>query len=519
MTSSSPNSVWRVREKLGRPDLTILGLASLALVGATGAGIYWPWLIAASFGVLPMAALVRSPVGRLGVYVVGGLLSLGGESGLGVVKLIYALTAMVLAMVAFRRLKSMTDPRPVQLRGLAYAMSGTLTLLLGLGVLVGLMNGHSLLLILQDSFTYALLAIAPLIGLDAASEGEVAGFKVLVIVAAVVAAAGWLVFWLARRGSSVAGLEHVALVTSFLAIACFGIALAISVAPPLRWGSLFWGSIALLLPVVYVVSGSRSMSVFALGLLGVLGATRFGRLSPGRWALIVGAVIAVMFVAFTSALGFLENPEQIVKRFDRTWALLDSGSLTADGSYVDRSRAYGITLAVFQESFIIGRGFGHVYPSVNGASLGDFKVDTPVLLLAKFGVVGGGLLVYLIYLLWVYMRVVKGPGQLRLAETAFRIFVLVGIGRLWFVAPPEDKGFAFALSLLVCFGALAPQLRMGGGPALPNALRVRRVRVLQADPAPPMGLRVASGDSREFKRHISVCRSPGTVVSQSMRQG
>jgi hypothetical protein len=315
----------------------------------------------------------------------------------------------------------------------------------------------------QDAFTYVLLAAAPIIGSDAALGGSFRRFKPLVAVVGVVASASWAVWWLARRGSGIAGLDRIMLSSSFLGFAVFAIALVMAVNSNKGLARRGWALLAIAIPVVYIASGSRSMVVFALGLLAILGARRYGRLPLGRSVITVAAGGGAALWALPYVFELLPDGDRIVRRFAGLGELLGSTQgIESDGSFVERARAYRFTMEMFFSYPLLGQGFGHRYPSVSGLTAGDLKVDSPLLILAKFGIIGAAILVAAIIQFWKLSDATRGPGPLRLSGTVFKIFMFIMAGRLLFVAPTEEKGTAYAIALMVCFALVVRnQLEVG----------------------------------------------------------
>ena len=435
-----------------------LPAAAMALVAiVVGTVIHDPLLFLGAGVGIAAVALMQYPVGRLALFVLGGLAAMGGTSGLGPVKLAYAAVAIVCFVIAWFRLnKRRIHPEWRQPVRMARIASTALLALTALGAGVGLAQQYPLAFIGQDAFTYLLIAFAPVIGLDAAS-GSFSRFKVMTVVVGSVAAVSWAVWWLARRGSSVGGLERLTLVTSFLGFAVFAIALVLAVNASRTSARLGWVLLAVAVPVIYIASGSRSMIVYALGLVGLLGARRYGRLPVVRGlfvALLIGMIALVLLPLIIEAL---PDGPRIMRRFTDTFALLVDSGIEGDGSFVERSRAYEYTADLFSASPLLGQGLGYIYPSVSGETAGDLKVDSPLLVLSKFGVLGAAAVITLGIAAWRLARATRGPEQLRLGETVLIVFAFITLGRLLFVAPTEDKGFAYAIAMMVCFSAFAWQ--------------------------------------------------------------
>ncbi|MFW7413858.1 hypothetical protein [Demequina sp. SO4-18] len=423
----------------------------VAVVFAVGHHAYAALAAAGIFGL----TLMRFPVGRLAVFILGGLALMGGTSGLGPTKILYAGIVVTCFVISWWRVSRSSDEDYRRPAKLAQRASGAMFLAMALAVAVGYSSGHDLSLIGQDAFTYFLIAVSPVIGLDAGMKGSMRAVRTLTVAAGSVAAISWAVWWLARRGSSIAGLERLTMVTSFLGFAVFAIALTLAVNASSRMGSAAWIAFAAAIPIIYIAAGSRSMVVFAAGLLGVVGASRYGRLAPGRFALLAAAIGSAAVAVLPIVILAVPDGDRILQRFTRTLELLENDSIGRDGSVIERSRAYEFTAALFQQSPGVGQGFGHVYPSVSGEASGDLKVDSPLLIFSKFGILGAVAVIGFLALVWLVVRALDGPGELRMGQTVLRVFVWITVFRMAFVAPTEDKGFAYAIALMICFAATA----------------------------------------------------------------
>lgn len=429
-----------------------LGTTAILVSGVLLAPNYVGLTLAAVAGI----AVATKPMGRLALFMFGGMVAMGGTSGLGATKIGYAALVGILIVVGLYRVLKDKDLEWRRQVKPALRASALLWILAGVAVLVGAAHNNPITLIAQDAFTYVLLAAAPIIGADAARGGTFKGLKPLVVIVGVVASASWAVWWLARRGSAIGGLDRIMLSSSFLGFAVFAIALVMAVNSRRGMDRVGWAFLAVIVPLIYIASGSRSMVVFALGILGILGARKFGRLPLGRTVLAVAAGGVATLWALPRILQLLPDGDRILRRFAGMGELLGSSQgIGSDGSYVERARAYRYTSEMFFNFPILGQGFGYRYPSVSGLTAGDLKLDSPLLIFAKFGIIGA---IILGAAIWQFARLsaeTRGPGELRLGGAVLSIFMCITAGRLLFVAPTEDKGTAYAIALIVCFALIA----------------------------------------------------------------
>lgn len=454
----------------------------VVLAGAVILTVAAPLYAGVAIAGLAGMALMRFPVGRLAMFILGGLALMGGSSGLGPTKIAYALIVVACFAISWWRITHPADDRHRLVTRLALYAAAVMLVAIILASVVGYSVGYEPTLIAQDAFTYVLIAVAPIVGLDAGTSGNSRAVHTLTVAAGSVAAISWAVWWLARRGSSIGGLERLTMVTSFLGFAAVAIALVMAVNARTVRARVLWGAFGIAVPLVYILAGSRSMIVFALGLVGLVGAARFGRLPPVRALLLAAVAFGIALVTIPVVILAVPDGPRILERFTRTFALIENDSLASDGSAIERARAYDFTRVLFEQSPLLGQGFGHTYPSVSGETAGDLKVDSPLLILSKFGIIGTLAVLAFLVLIWLMIRTQRGPGDLRLGETVLQVFLWISVFRAIFVAPTEDKGFAYAIALMVCFSVIVPRFpdgfRRTGSPSaeagmIPSATRRR----------------------------------------------
>jgi hypothetical protein len=120
---------------------------------------------------------------------------------------------------------------------------------------------------------------------------------------------------------------------------------------------------------------------------------------------------------------------------------------------------------------LFGVGFGHSFP--NPSPLlppSDFQLDSPALILAKFGIFGAPVLVGAVAMMFYsVLRFRRGNEERVPEQAAARSFVLIVAAVGFLGLPFEDKGFALSIALLFllvctsargvldsrCFGATA----------------------------------------------------------------
>jgi O-antigen ligase len=131
-------------------------------------------------------------------------------------------------------------------------------------------------------------------------------------------------------------------------------------------------------------------------------------------------------------------------------------ALASDPSLTERVAQYSAAWQLFLSSPVIGVGPGHSieWTNVSGISRREFTADTPLVLPAKFGVVGT-IVVLLLVIAYLRLAVRRGrregwnAGQLALLGYGVFAVVSLPLGM-----PLEDKAFSFGLTALVAFALI-----------------------------------------------------------------
>jgi hypothetical protein len=400
------------------------------------------------------------PVGRLMWLVLGGMLVLQSGDGLNPVKFAYLAGVAVAGAVSLVRLpRHIRQPwaQPFRKVSLGGALLAALVLATAC---TGLVRGESLTDIARDALTYALILPGLAIGLDAAASLRLRTAERLVMGVAVLAAIGFTTAWISRRGVSAVDVDQFLLASS--ALMAVGVALAVTRGLSGRRIQWVWLAPLPLIISAPLVTGTRSGLLLVLGVFAVIRFRGRGRVAPMR--LFAGLVIAaVAMIALLYFLGRRLTTGNFLEQRLVALQELFSGGLGADQSGTIRLYAFRIATDEWQSSPLFGRGFGHVYPNPNDPMLaGTFQMDTPLLLLAKFGLLGAALLfgglVLVLSPMWTTTRLV---GERLPEQSVIRGFVATMLGLLMVISPTEDKGFALTLPLLLVLVGCALRERIG----------------------------------------------------------
>lgn len=403
-----------------------------------------------------MATQAKLVILRIVIFAVGYVLLFQSDSSPSGLKETFVAVSVAFAAVAGFRLRKLDDQRIP--RGVFLSVGIMFVLLFAWASRIA-MGGVSIDDWTRDSLNYILFPVAVLIGADAGTSVRRATIGRLIFVIGLFGAVTFMSTWLARRSGSVLGFEQVGLASSFVPLTGIALCLAIFFAGD-RWrGPALLVGLAEM--VLLAVSGGRTVWIYCIVALiaaflsaGIPLSVRLSRAAVALIASIFG--VAVVFSLSTAIGGGIA-----VARITRFRSLADGGlqSLMADGSAIERIRAYQWTTAIWHEHPLIGRGLGYTFPSVTtgNVNVGIYTLDTPIVGLAKFGILGTLMIIVAVaVLLWTLRNGGKRDPIARsfLVTLSFVVLVLVPNG-----FPIENRGF----DLLVCL-TVAYVLAAGSAP-------------------------------------------------------
>lgn len=428
----------------------LLAGAGVSVVAAVALVIKAPVLgLALVLAPLLLSRIVASAPSRLFVVVAGGLLVFQSSDSVGPAKFAYLAAAAVCVAVSGYRLATGSSSAVVSFRPML-AGSAVLVGYLVLNAVVARLHGVAATDWARDAAPYFLLATLPIVGLDAGTDISSRVLERTIGVLGVVAAAGFAVDWLNRRGVSSLGVGRLVLATTTLAALGFSFAMVRAAGGPQR---IRWAAAAVAVLALMLVTGTRTNLVLLAAVIGVVGSRAKSRVSLLRGLTVVAALALAAAAAIPALASRLsDDPQFISRRLEDLRVALSGGS---DQSLAARTFDYRLARAQFDGHAWFGFGAGHLYDQPKGPP--TVSLDTPWAVLAKFGIVGTALLLW--YLLgtvrsMVRARRITGPLSLYVVGRGW-LFVLVALAVV--IPWTEDKGSALALTLLVA--AVAARLR------------------------------------------------------------
>lgn len=416
---------------------------------------------------------------RIGFVVFGGMLALQSSQDLDGTKFAFlagSFVCLVGALAAVWRARA----TPEVGRAIAWlGASAALTALLAVSFLVARANETPITDWVRDTAGYALFAAVPVFALDgqaSATRKLLVGF---LMTAGILGGLSWAIEWLNRRDIMDLPFDRLVFPSGQLP----GMLYLFAIATAFTAGRGRWAVLAGVILGLFLLTGTRSSLLMIVGPLVMAVYAGRDRIRSSLRLFLAHGVIAVgVMLVFQLALalpvfvapgagepgssGEAANagptatlgPDVLGDRFGSLPILVSNPA--SDASVQERLAQYGAAWALFVASPIVGVGPGHAieWVDVSGYRRAEFTADTPLVLPAKFGLLG-----VLVMLGIVYAYVSTGRTALRRNPGSAITLTLVGYGVSTLVGLPlgfavEDKGASLALMLLLAlaFGEKAP---------------------------------------------------------------
>lgn len=407
--------------------------------------------------------------GRLRVAFVlfGGMLALQSSKTLDATKIVYLVGTILClggAMLAVWRARG----TPAVRHGAPWlAASTALVILIAMSLLVARANGTPITDWLRDVAAYGLLASVPIFALDAQRSSSRRVLIGLLVVAGLLGGLSWAVEWLDRRDIVDLPFSRLVFPSGQLPSVLYLFAMATA----LTVGSqrTVWVLLAGVVLGLFLLTGTRSSLLLLIGPIAMVAIAGGERIqSSVRTVFMHGVVAVAVVLAFQLALALpilLEidqsgepgashpaatlGPSVAGSRIGTLPGVL--GNPASDPSFRERVSQYEAAWVLFVSSPIVGVGPGHSidWVNVSGRPRTGFTADTPLVLPAKFGLLG---ILVLMGTAAAYGNTVRTA--LRRSRRSAITLTLVGYGALTLAIIPlgfpfEDKGGSLALILLL----------------------------------------------------------------------
>lgn len=445
MSIAAPRASRSIVDPRSALGLTVL----LAAVVVAGACV----VIAPLLAVLPIvlviaAASISSGMVRLALLSVGALIVFQSATASSAPRYLYAVVLVwVIALSAVDILRTRDRVPTVIVAGafLAVLVAGT--------ALVAGQRGTTGTLWARDFITYGLVLVAPLVGYAAARRMGRSPLG-LTLVVGIVSSLGFAVDWLSRRGVSSLPFDRFVYGSGALA----SLAMAILVAAACRRQhtalALFGAAVV---AASQLVTGTRTSLIYFAAPLAIAIYQVWRERSWRGFRILVGlgAIAALSLPLLASRL--TDDPRFLSQRFELGLGAL-GGSLQGDQSFQLRSIAYGLARTSFEQHPWFGTGLGYEFATQDLKYASGLTLDTPLVTVAKFGIVGSAALaIFLIAWVAFLWKLSANDSLLRYVIVGF---VAIQVCFLPFGSPLEDKGFGVAAMLLTAIVAF--QARASG---------------------------------------------------------
>jgi len=340
-----------------------------------------------------------------------------------------------------------------------------LALLIAMSFFIARANGTLSIDWTRDVAAYALFAAMPIFALDGQASASRRLLIGMLVLAGLLGGLSWAVEWLSRRDILDLAIARIVFPSGQLPGVLYLFAMATAMTVGRR--SAIWVVLAGVTLGLFLLTGTRSSLLLLSGPLVIAGLVGRSRIRASLMALLAHGVVAVALVlAFQLALALPvilaertpgpsspaspgpSIPSVVSDRFGTLPEILRDP--TSDASFKERLAQYEAAWALFVSSPIVGVGPGHSidWVDTSGRPRARFTADTPLVMPAKFGLLGilvfvGAAAAYASTLLTAMRRDRRSIIALTLAGYGVLTIVSLPLG---FVI--EDKGASLALMLL-----------------------------------------------------------------------
>jgi O-antigen ligase len=458
-------------------DLT-LRLPGWAIIAASSLLAYalgWAYVNRPALAIGPALLLVSLPLVlsarvRFVAVVFGALLVFQSSEELTNAKLLYLYALGISFGAVLVRLPMLT--RTPAFRDLVPMFRGSLILLalVAVSLPVSALNEVPQKDWLRDVAPYVMVACAPFFALDAQASLSDRALRRMLVAGGTIGALGFTAQWLTNRGIADLGFVPVGLPTILLAATVFAYGVSVLLHGNRR--RLAWAVLTSLVLAMLLTTGTRTALVLLAAPLAIVFGSRH-RLTQRSIKMVAAAPLLALLVFLSAqAVVRVTNADREALAA-RTSLLFSTGDRDTDQSYLDRLAQTDAGWEAFRSSPLVGTGPGKpiVWESLFEGTQASPSVDSPVSLLAKFGLLG---------LLAALATIIGYIGTLRAFRARTGVptvtyFALVGFGAVvaaWalLLNPYEDKGFAIGLMLLLAVGAreASDAALSPGGPTMRN---------------------------------------------------
>ena len=411
---------------------------------------------------------------RVAFVLFGGMVVLQSSQTLDAPKIVYLVGTFVCLVAALGAVRRARRTPAVRLGSQWLMASGALAVLIAISFLIARASGTPPTDWLRDAANYALFAAVPIFALDAQASASRKLLVGMLVVAGLLGGVSWSVEWLSRR--QILELPFDRLVFPSAQVPSMLYVFAMAKALTDRRRTAMWVALAGVTLGFFIVTGTRSSLLLLIGPFAMAALAGWALIRHSLKTLVLHWVVALaVLLVFQLALALpailgpgraggepsasgpaptagptvAEGPTILDDRFTSLPTVITNPA--TDDSVRERVAQYRAAWTLFVSSPIVGVGPGHPieWIDVSGYPRSGFTADTPLVMPAKFGLLG---IVVFLGFAGAYGATVRRAVQLdRRSEVTL---TLVGFGVLTILGLPlgflvEDKGASLALILLL----------------------------------------------------------------------
>ena len=435
------------------PQWTTIAVSSLLAVGLGWAYVNHPTLSMAPALLLVSLPLMLSAKARFIVVVFGALVVFQSSDELTAPKLVYLFALAVSFGAVLLRLPALAGTAAFRDLSPMFKASLVLFALVAISLPVSVLNEVPQKAWLRDVAPYVMVACAPFFALDGQASLSDRALRRILVAGGLVGAIGFAARWISNRG--IADLEFVAvgLPTILLAAVVFSYGISALLHGDRR--RLGWALLSSFVLAILLTSGTRTVLVLLAAPLAIVFGTRHGLTQRSVRVLTAVPFLVVLVFLGTQAVVGVTNADRDALAA-RTSVIFGTRDLSTDQSYIERVAQTDAAWEAFRSSPIMGTGPGKpiVFETLFQGTQETPTVDSPISLLAKFGLLG---VLATIATIFGFVQTVRAFRRRTGAPTVAQL-ALVGFGAVvaaWtlLLNPYEDKGFAIGLMLLLAVTA------------------------------------------------------------------
>lgn len=351
--------------------------------------------VRAFYGLIPAGIpyallLLGSADLRLIVSTVGGISVFGSSSDLSIAKTAFLCVFLFSALISVHRALLLLGEHP-SLEFLAFMKSMVwFALLLFATIILSLLRGIKPIDVLLDSFPYLLFVLFPFLALDFSNNASRFTWSIVLPLTLIIGDTSAALSWISRRGyltqTDVSGYSGTVVLMGTFAYLTAKFTMAEEKLVRLKWLVL-----SCVVFAAYMATGTREAIEILLAPLiqmAILYRRMLTRiLSFGKFLFSVLIAGGASFIVLLTVLRV--NISDVTHRLAQI-SVLFNGRLASDQSFIGRRLQTHLTAAEVQTSPIIGADFGHQYlvPLLQGGVRAQYTMDSPLILVAHFGIIG-----------------------------------------------------------------------------------------------------------------------------------